>query len=71
MMRVFLVAVAASLAAQTLPASAYSCSEWCSAHRCRMTEPGPHRVCMNRCIAACRMIVTKRRARAHHDDRDQ
>jgi hypothetical protein len=30
-----------------------------------MTEPGPHRVCMNRCMASCRAIVAKRRARDH------
>jgi len=62
-MRVSLpLAIAAGLAAGILPASAYSCAEWCSTYHCRKIEPGPQRVCMNRCIAARRMIVSKRTA---------
>ncbi len=70
MMRVFLITVAAGLAAGMLPASAYTCEQWCSTYHCRMTEAGPHRVCMNRCVASCQVIVTKRRARAAHHDGD-
>jgi hypothetical protein len=70
MTRVFLIAVAATLAAGVLPASAFPastslCPEWCSAHRCKKAEPGPQRVCMNRCMAACRLGVPKRRAHTH------
>lgn len=68
MMRVFLITVAASLAAGILPASAYSCAEWCSTYHCTKPEPGAQRVCMNRCTAACRMIISKRRERAHDGD---
>lgn len=68
MMRVLMITVAASLAAGIVPAAAYSCAEWCNTYHCRMTEPGPHRVCMNRCMASCRAIVSKRRSRDH--DRD-
>jgi hypothetical protein len=62
MMRVSAMTIVASLAAGILPASAYSCAEWCSTYHCRRTELGPQRVCMNRCIAACRLIVSKRRS---------
>lgn len=66
MMRVFLIAAAAaSLAAGTLPASAYSCAQWCSTYHCRNSELRAQSVCMNRCTAACRMIVKKRRAREY------
>jgi hypothetical protein len=70
MMRVFLLTVAVSLAAGILPAAAYSCAEWCSTYHCRKAEVGPQRVCMNRCTAACRAIVTKRRSRDHDRDSD-
>jgi hypothetical protein len=62
--------IAASLAAGILPASAYSCAEWCSTYHCRNAEPGPQRVCMNRCIASCRAIVAKRKARARDHGSD-
>jgi hypothetical protein len=67
MPRIFLIVFTASLAAGTLPASAFpastsSCPQWCSTYRCKKTEPGPQRVCMNRCMAACRLGVPKRRA---------
>jgi hypothetical protein len=65
MVRIFLITAAATLSAGILPASAYTCAEWCSTYHCRMTEPARHRVCMNRCVASCRAVVTKRRARAH------
>jgi hypothetical protein len=65
MIRVFLITVAAGLTAGILPASAYSCSEWCSTHHCRKAQLGPQRVCMNRCMAACRMIVSKRKSHGH------
>jgi hypothetical protein len=69
MIRVFLIAISASLAAGIFPASAfpasvYSCPKWCSTYRCRKIEPGPQRVCMNRCMAACRLGVPK--WRRHH-----
>jgi hypothetical protein len=68
MIRVFLITVAAGLAGGILPASAYSCAEWCSTYHCRKADPGPQRVCMNRCIAACRLIVSKRRSHGHGRD---
>lgn len=73
MICVFLVAVAASLAAGILPASAFpastsSCPEWCNTYRCKKAEPGPQRVCMNRCMAACRLGVSKRRSHVHGRD---
>lgn len=70
MMRVFLIVVAASLAAGTLPASAYSCPQWCSTYHCQNSEPRAERVCMNRCTAACRMIVKKRRSREYDRDHE-
>jgi hypothetical protein len=63
MMRVCLITVAISLAAGILPASAYTCTEWCSTYHCKKAEVGPQRVCMNRCTASCRAIVAKRRER--------
>lgn len=65
MFRLFLISVVAGLAAGIIPASAYSCPEWCSTYHCRKTELGPQRICMNRCVAACRLIVSKRRM--NHD----
>ena len=59
MARILLATIAASLWAGTLPASAYSCAGWCSTYHCRMVEARRERVCMNRCVAACRMIVSK------------
>lgn len=67
MMRTFLIAAALglSLVSETLPASAYSCAEWCRAYHCNgQMQAGPARVCMNRCVAACRIIVSKRRRNA-------
>jgi hypothetical protein len=68
MMRVCLMTVAASLVAGILPASAYTCAEWCSTYHCRMTEAAPHRVCMNRCTASCRAIARKRRSQGHEHE---
>lgn len=67
MIRVFLIAVVASLTAGILPASALTCAQWCRTNHCRVTEVTSHRVCMNRCIASCRAIVRKRSAQ----DNDQ
>jgi hypothetical protein len=53
------------LPASAFPASTSSCPKWCSTYRCKKAEPGPQRVCMNRCMAACRLGVPKRRAHEH------
>jgi hypothetical protein len=59
MLRVFLIAVAISMMAEALPASAQdgkgSCAEWCRINRCSggmMSGAAP--VCMNQCVAACK-----------------
>jgi len=63
----FLLAVAIVLVGQSLPASAYTCTEWCHINRCdRGVQTGsvPVRVCMNRCVASCRLLLSKRKSNA-------
>jgi hypothetical protein len=67
MMRVLLMAVAFCLVGEVSPASAYTCTEWCNIHRCNggvQTGSVPVRVCMNRCVASCRLLISKRKSNA-------
>ena len=68
MMRVlFLIAIAIGLVAEAFPASAYTCTEWCHINRCNRGEQTgsvPVRVCMNRCVASCRLLLSKRKSNA-------
>ena len=67
MIRVLLMAVAIGSAFEVLPASAYTCTEWCHIRHCNggvQTGRVPVRVCMNRCVASCRLLISKRKSNA-------
>jgi hypothetical protein len=67
MVRVLLLAVVICLVGEAPPASAYTCTEWCNIHRCNggvQTGSVPVRVCMNRCVASCRLLLSKRKSNA-------
>ena len=63
MLRLFLVALAVSVIAQSTPAAAQSsCVEWCRANRCSGgMQAGSAPVCMSKCVAACQKRTSKQK----------
>lgn len=64
MMRMLVIVGAVYLVMGAFPAAAYTCTEWCSIHHCNGRQAAPERVCMNRCVASCRLLLSKRKANA-------
>lgn len=64
MIRMLVVAGAAYLIVGMVPAAAYTCTEWCSTYHCNGRQTVRERVCMNRCVASCRLLLLKRKSGA-------
>jgi len=64
MIRTLLIASAVNLVIGVFPAAAYTCTEWCSIYHCNGRQAVRERVCMNRCVASCRLLHSKRNEHA-------
>ncbi len=62
MIRALLMAGAVNLVAGVFPAAALACTQRCSKYHCNASQTVRERVCMNRCVASCRLLLSKRKA---------